>query len=72
MKKIQKEVLREIEAGGVHAASDWAFTAVMGNWTKEKWMRRIDAVLDLAKQGKIVDHYTSAYHALNVTCIDCD
>jgi hypothetical protein len=72
MTKTQKEVLAEIENGGVHAASDWAFTAAMGTWTKEKWERRIYAVLDLAKQGKIVDHETSAYHALNVTCVDCD
>jgi hypothetical protein len=30
MTKTQKEVLAEIENGGVHAASDWAFTAAMG------------------------------------------
>lgn len=72
MTKVQKEMLAEIEAGGVYPASEWAYTKAMGDWTKDKWMRRIYAVIDLAEQGKIVDHYTSKYHALNVTCEDCE
>ena len=72
MTKIQKEVLAQIQTGGVFCASDWAFHANVGAWTKDKFMRRIDAVIALAQQGKIVDHETSAYHALTVTCRDCD
>jgi len=72
MTKTQKEVLKAIEQGGVYSASEWAFTKEMGDFTNEKWLRRIDAVIDLAAHQIIIDHDSNTYHSLREVCINCD
>ena len=73
MTKIQKEVLSNIKGqDGSYAASEWAYTKEMGDFTYPKWNRRVDAVLELADLGLIKGHNFSTYHSLEQTCLECE
>lgn len=73
MTKLQKQMLALINTdGGSHCASDWAYEATPSPFTNAKYMARIDAVIDLAKLGDIINHDTITYHAKTATCWKCD
>ena len=72
MKRVLKDVNRDLGYGVRDTATDIALAIMPAGWTMRTLDRYVNAVQDLAKAGLIREHDMSWFHANEGMCIDCD